>query len=201
MSGATLIAILAAGRASRFGGGKLDAPCAGKPLGNWAIEAVDAAGAPPGLIVVGPDAPSFTGIAMADGWALVTNPEPEAGIGGSVALAARHAECLGADALVLLLADMPLIDGAFIRQLLDGGSRDMPVAARYPSGKPGVPARFPAAMFADLSALSGDRGAAMLLAGRTGLLMIDPPAGSLLDVDDKEALARAESALRQRPIG
>ena len=33
------IALLAAGGATRFGGGKLDAQCAGKPLGQWALDA------------------------------------------------------------------------------------------------------------------------------------------------------------------
>ncbi|MFT3965605.1 MAG: NTP transferase domain-containing protein, partial [Sphingobium sp.] len=77
------VAILAAGRASRFGGGKLDAACAGKPLGRWVLDAVAAAGAPPGLIVVGPRPPAFAGDALHDGWTVITNAEAERGMGTS----------------------------------------------------------------------------------------------------------------------
>jgi len=190
-----LVAILAAGRATRFGGGKLDAPCAGKPLGQWAVDAVAAAGAAPGLIVTGPDGPDFAQAALWDGWTLVTNPAPEEGLGPSVALAARHAECVGAEALVLLLADMPLVSPEVIRALLEPAGH--PVALRYPGGRPGVPARFPAAMFADLAALTGDRGAAALLQGRGDLRLIDGDPVVVTDVDDAASLAHAEALLRR----
>ena len=38
------VALLAAGRGTRFGGNKLETACAGKPLGRWAIEAIEEAG-------------------------------------------------------------------------------------------------------------------------------------------------------------
>ncbi len=191
----TAIAILAAGRASRFGGGKLDAPCAGKPLGRWALDAVAEAGLPPGLLIVGPDAPAFADDAMMEGWAIITNPAPEEGLGGSVALAAGHADCLRADALLLLLADMPLIGAEGIGAILAHQPVTQPVAARYPSGRPGVPARFPAAMFGDLTALTGDSGAAALLRDRGDLHLLDLPDGALTDVDDADGIARAERLL------
>lgn len=192
----TLVAILAAGRGVRFGGGKLDAPCAGKPVGQWVVDAVTAAGAAPGLIVTGPDAPDFAQTAMWDGWALVANPAPEDGIGTSVAIAARHAECMAADALVLLLADMPLIGAEMIRRLTDTG--DHPVALRYPGDRPGVPARFPATMFADLADLTGDRGAAALLHGRADIRLIDGDPAALTDVDDPASLTSAQALLQGR---
>ena len=40
MGDAVFVAVLAAGRASRFGGGKLDADLAGKPVGQWVLDAV-----------------------------------------------------------------------------------------------------------------------------------------------------------------
>jgi len=70
-------------------------------------------------------------------------------------------------------------------------------ACRYPSGRPGVPARFPAAHFAALAALTGDRGAAALLAGG-GAALIDCAADDLIDVDRPEALARAGAILAAR---
>lgn len=193
-----LVAILAAGRASRFGGGKLDAPCAGKPLARWSMDAVRAAGLPPGLLIVGPDTPAFAGDAMADGWSVLTNPDPDAGLGGSVALAARHADCLRADALLLLLADMPLIGADMVGALAGREPLTQPVATHYPGGRPGVPARFPASLFGALSALTGDRGAALLLHDRRDVHLIDTSGEALIDVDDAAGLSRAERHLRAR---
>ena len=45
MAERVLGAVLAAGQARRFGGGKLDAPCAGRRLGSWALRAVEHDGA------------------------------------------------------------------------------------------------------------------------------------------------------------
>ena len=55
MASVPRVAVLAAGSATRFGGGKLEAICAGKPLGRWVLDAAEAAGLQPGTIVAGPD--------------------------------------------------------------------------------------------------------------------------------------------------
>ena len=59
MADAPLVAVLAAGSATRFGGGKLDAVLAGRRLGAWALATIERAGLPPGVIVVPPDALSL----------------------------------------------------------------------------------------------------------------------------------------------
>ena len=51
---APLVAVLAAGAASRFGGGKLDAMLAGKRVGQWVLDAVAAAGLPPPVLMRDP---------------------------------------------------------------------------------------------------------------------------------------------------
>src|SRR5690606_31154752 len=91
------VAVLAAGLATRFGGAKLDAPCAGKPLGRWALDAVADAGLKPGLLVTGPDGASFGA-----GWTMVINPQPAAGLGSSLALAASLAMASGKETMLVL---------------------------------------------------------------------------------------------------
>lgn len=177
-----LVAVLAAGLGTRFGGGKLDADCAGKPLGRWVLDAVTAAGIAPGVVVVGPRAPAF---ALASGWALVTNPHPEAGLGGSVALAAAAALAQHRD-LVLLLADMPLVTPDFLARL---AAHTTAAATRHPDGHAGVPALLPLALLGEAARLGGERGAARLLAGMEGLTLLDPPPGMLADVDRADDLA------------
>jgi CTP:molybdopterin cytidylyltransferase MocA len=186
------IAVLAAGGATRFGGGKLDAICAGKPLGRWVLDAVATAGLPTGMIVVGEDGAQFAG---GMGWELVPNPRASEGLGTSLALAARLALVKNARALVVLLADMPLLDAGFLRRL--AGSTP-PNATLYPDGDPGVPAVFGRAQLPALAELNGDRGASALLALMDGLTVLEAPAGMLADVDTAHDLVLVESQLSAR---
>ncbi len=176
--------MLAAGLGSRFGGGKLEAICAGKPLGRWALDAVEAAGLEPGLIVTGPEGVSFAG-----GWTPVINPMPEAGLGPSLALAARLALTGGRKALLVLLADMPLMTPVYLREL---AAAPAPAATRQFDGRAGVPALLSRALLTRAAKLTGERGAGPLL-GRAKLL--DAPPGTLRDVDTVEDLAEVERML------
>lgn len=188
------VALLAAGCGRRFGGDKLDANCAGKPLGQWAVEAIAAAGLDPGICVTGPARPRF--LESAQGWEQVVNPAPEAGLGFSLALAARHAEQAGNGALLVVLADMPLVAPAHLRVLAACAS---PAATGWGEDRPGVPALLPANLLPQIAALSGDAGAARILNALPDLVLLSAPPGSLLDVDTPEDLARAEAVLRERP--
>lgn len=187
MAEAPLVAVLAAGRATRFGGGKLEAICAGKPLGRWAIEAVEAAGLGPGVIVTAPEGASF-----ADGWTRLENRQPENGLGSSLAIAAQHALNEGASALLVLLADMPLLTPEFLHVLADAPA---PAATRQPDGHAGVPALLDRSLIEQALRLTGDRGAGPLLHEAP---LIDAPPGTLLDVDRAADLAEIERQLLER---
>jgi CTP:molybdopterin cytidylyltransferase MocA len=181
-----LVAVLAAGRGERFGGGKLAADCAGKPLARWAVEAAQAA-VSPGLVVAGPDGASF-----AAGWTVLTNPSPQDGLGSSLALAAQHALAVGAPSLLVLLADMPLVTPAYLTRL---AGRAAPAATRYPEGHAGVPALLDRSLIEVAAGLSGDHGLGPLLRGVT---LLDPPSGMLRDVDTPADLAEVERQLSAR---
>lgn len=185
MAEAPLVAVLAAGRGARFGGGKLEAVCAGKPLGRWVLDAVEAAGLGPGLIVTAPE-----GVSFAQGWTALVNPELEAGLGSSLAVAARATE--GKGALLVLLADMPLVTPDYLRTLAAAAA---PAATRQPDGRAGVPALLDCSLLERAAELTGDRGAGPLLAGVT---LIDAPQGSLRDVDTPADLAEVEGQLLAR---
>jgi len=184
--GKPLVAVLAAGRGTRFGGGKLEAMCAGKRLGRWSLDAIEGAGLRPGTIVTGPE-----GVTFAGSWTVLVNPAPEAGLGSSLALAASGALDAGARSMLVLLADMPLVTAAYLRRL---ASARAPAATRHPDGRPGVPGLLDRALMERAARLSGDRGAGPLLAGAT---LLDPPVGMLRDVDTPEDLASVERILRQ----
>jgi len=196
MTDRPLIALLAAGRASRFGADKLAAACAGAPLAGHAVAAVLATGLP-ALCITAPGArPSWLPADIP----AVPNPDAAEGLATSVALAAREAARRGAPSLLLHLADMPCVTPALLLAVAEAGAM---AACHYPSGCPGVPARFPADRFAELASLAGDRGAAALLQADPAVVLVDCAADDLIDVDTPEALARAEAVLnlRQRKAG
>ena len=181
MSGGLAVAILAAGGARRFGGGKLDADCGGKPLGRWALEAARTLDPDALRVVVSDEVPNF-----AQGVEIVRNPYAAHGLGTSASAAARWAIDREADALLVMLADMPLVLPATLRRLAEG---NLPSAAAYPGGKPGVPACFPAAMLQELAALGGEEGAALLLRGRSDVRLVACDPEELRDVDRPRDLA------------
>ena len=181
------VAVLAAGLGTRFGGNKLEATCADKPLGRWAIEVAEAAGLGPGMIVTGPG-----GVSFAEGWTKLVNPAPDEGLGSSLALAARLALMSGEEPLLVLLADMPLVSAQYVRELAE---QDAPAATRYPKGHAGVPALLDRSLMELAAQLTGDHGAGPLLRDAT---LLEPPLGMLRDVDTPEDLAEVERQLLAR---
>jgi CTP:molybdopterin cytidylyltransferase MocA len=178
------VAVLAAGQGMRFGGRKLEALCAGKPLGRWVLDAVEGAGLGQGTLVTGPE-----GVSFAEGWTALVNPQPEQGIGASLALAAQAALDDDGQSLLVLLADMPLVTAAYLREL---ATAPAPAATRQPDGRGGVPALLDRSLIGIAARLTGDRGAGPLL---EGIRLLDPPPGMLRDVDRPEDLAEVERTL------
>jgi CTP:molybdopterin cytidylyltransferase MocA len=182
-----LVAVLAAGSASRFGGGKLDADLAGTRVGQWVIDAVAAAGLFPGVIVVPGHTPVF---ARESGWPTLANVCASDGIGTSIALAASAALGQGR-ALLVLLADMPLVTAEHLAALLAHPA----AATLYPDGKAGVPALVGPQLLPHLAKLDGNTGAGPLLARYP---RVAAPPEMLLDIDRPEDLARAAALLTGR---
>lgn len=189
--------VLAAGQGKRFGGAKLDAPCAGLPLGAWALRAIEDAAVPPGVLIVPPAVPHFAAEARTRGWALATNNSADDGLSTSLRLAIRHADQAGHRAACIFLADMPLIGDRHVRSIVSAGPPDQPVATLYSDRRLGVPARFPRALFPTLATTASDGGASALLADLPTLVTMTDFT-DLRDVDTPADLSRAETILRSR---
>ncbi|MEN7535700.1 nucleotidyltransferase family protein [Aurantiacibacter flavus] len=187
-----LVAVLAAGEARRFGGGKLDALCAGQRVGAHVLAAVAEAGFASGVIVVPvSDVPMF---AQEIGWPLIENPNAEAGLATSVALAAQTALAQKHD-LLIVLADMPLVAPSHLAAL---AATEGLAASDYGTGKPGVPAFVPQELLAEITKLEGEGGAGRWLASRADCTLIAPPPSTLADVDRPEDIGPIEAALSAR---
>jgi CTP:molybdopterin cytidylyltransferase MocA len=191
-----LIAVLAAGLGSRFGGGKLDAACGERLLGEWAVVAALETGWPV-AVVAGPGERRFLA-PFAGRVSVIENASPSAGIGSSVALAAGAARKAGASAMVLMLADMPLVQPGSIRKLAQLARVHGMSATAWPGGRNGVPACFRPGHFDALASLSGDVGAQALLRScpEDALLRLD--AEQLSDVDTAADLAGVADLLAAR---
>lgn len=189
MSGPLAIVLLAAGKASRFGGGKVDADLHGTRLGRHSLDTALALDQGPVMVVVGEPVPSFVTEA-AELVKPLANPRVGEGLGTSVALAARYAETLGCMALLLLAADMPRVSEATLRRLVDACAPGKPSAVRHPDGRPGIPACFPRDWFTALQGLGGDSGAGALLRDAPTARIIAVPASELADVDTRQDLEK-----------
>jgi len=186
------VALLAAGRSTRFGDAdKLTAPLGDRPLIEWAADAGRAINAAQHFLVSGPGFPQHF---LPQGYAPVPNPDAAEGMATSLRIAARHAREIGASALLILLGDMPLVTAEHLAVLLAAFARDRgrPVFSRVAGGAPQPPAIFPATLFPALEALSGDAGARSLAQDAA---FVEAPETSLIDIDTPEDLARCEQLL------
>ena len=126
-----------------------------------------------------------------DGWA--------DGMGGSLALGVATLVGDGApDAILVALADMPLLRAADHAHVLGAHDRDDPMAVTRGAvgGRPGHPVVFGKGWFARLAALSGDEGAGSLLRGHA-VRLVGLDAETQRDVDTPEALAAARDVGRR----
>jgi molybdenum cofactor cytidylyltransferase len=192
---ATAALVLAAGAGSRFGGGKLLAPLAGRPILQHVLDALARAGLDDVVVVLGRDAPA---IEAAIAWRVerrVVNPDPERGLSSSLQVG-MAAVPSGADAVLIALGDQPLVAVDTIRALLGAPldpSRPVVVPAYAGDlGRNPVVLRRPA--FALVVEASGDRGLGPVLAAHPDAVQAIAVTGDNPDVDTRADLARAAEA-------
>jgi CTP:molybdopterin cytidylyltransferase MocA len=182
------VALLAAGASRRFGErDKLAEPFRGRLLGEHAAAAIPVeCFAKAWIITSRKDHPCVPGWIDA-GFDKVVNARAAEGMGTSVALAAELADANSCDALLIALADMPMVPQSHFAELaaLSMHPQDVIVSARGDARMP--PAIFGKDHFAALSGLRGDRGARDLLA--RGKIVPCPPEW-LVDIDTPEDLRR-----------
>lgn len=186
----TVLALLAAGRSTRFGRSKLDEDLWGKPVG---FHAVDALADTPFLARI-----AVTGDARLDyaarGLTVLPNRDPTRDQSSSLRLAAEFAVTAEADALLVVLADMPCVTAAHAHRLIAAAEGPQTVIASTGDGVPQPPALFGRARFDALLSVTGDHGARDLIRGARKLIA---PAEDLIDIDTPEDLR----ALRLSRIG
>lgn len=156
--------VLAAGEGTRFGGTKQLALLDGKPLAQYAVDALASAGVDELVVVTGHDAEAVeAALRLPPQGRFARNPDHATGQATSLA-AGLHALADDSEAAVVLLADQPGVTDAEVRALVDAFTANRPRIVRivYTDG-PG-PALLSREIYADAGHLHGDVGARELIA-------------------------------------
>ena len=202
MTEGTLALVLAAGAGSRFGGGKLLASIAGRPILQHVLDSLAAAGLTEVVVVLGRDAPAIEASMAWRTERRVVNPDPERGLASSLLVgfeAMNHAVGAASEAVkavLVVLGDQPLLSVEAIRTVV-GAPADPARPFVVPAysddrGRNPVLVRRPA--FALIGEATGDRGLGPVLAAHPDLVMEVPVTGANPDLDTPSDLARLVEA-------
>lgn len=196
---ATAGVILAAGASRRFGAPKQLARFAGQPLILRVCEIALAAELQPLVVVLGACAEDVAARIQHLPVECAYNDQWASGMASSLRCGIQHLERIThSQAAAISLVDQPLIDAAHLKALCALRARaQVHIAATRYGDTLGAPAVFARALFDQLCALRGDRGAGALIrasASRVALAFED----AAIDIDRPEDL---ETAHRRRDSG
>ncbi len=176
----TGIVVLAAGSSSRMGSPKQLLAYRGKPLLRHAVETALASACGPVIVVLGSNAstiaPSLYGLDVQ----IISNPLWEQGMGSSIHAGVRAAQGRALDAVILTVADQPLLTPDTYRRLAAGAN---PIVTSEYSDTVGVPVLFTAAFFPHLLALAPDQGCKKLILSNPDATLRIPCPEAALDLD------------------
>lgn len=186
--------LLAAGASRRLGQPKQLLMLDGETLLARTVRLATEAGAAPVLVVVGANAELIGAAVLADSAAAVMNEEWEQGIASSIHAGVKALDAGSPDArgVLILACDQPRLSSEHLRGLIEtfGSQSEASIVASTYAGVHGIPAVFPREAFADLLALSGDKGARALLMQPPCLLLTVPFEGGEVDIDQPGDLAQ-----------
>jgi CTP:molybdopterin cytidylyltransferase MocA len=155
--------VLAAGSSNRFGSAKQLATYGGIPLVTRAVRLAESICGARSVLVAGHQwRPVVEACRPLQGF-FVNNTRHRSGMGGSIACGVRSVTG-AAEAVLLLLADQPLITQGHLKQLVTNWARSPDeITATSFAETVGPPVIFPGRYFTKLSGLQGDRGAREIL--------------------------------------
>ena len=114
---------------------------------------------------------------------VVVAPDADEGMAASLRAGAENAFQRGADALMIMLADMPELETGDLRVMMRAWDGKSVTRAGDDEGQPGHPVIFPARLFPALMALRGDQGARAVLAAEEVICVPLPGTRATTDLD------------------
>jgi molybdenum cofactor cytidylyltransferase len=186
--------VLAAGQSSRMGGvSKLFAEVDGVPMLARAVNAALASVASSVTVVLGHEAEKAEALLAGRRVNIVRNPDYAQGMSTSLR-AGLGALPPGAEAVVVLLADMPRVNATHVDRLIaafDPGNPSIVVPMQ--GGRRGNPILWPREFFAEMQAVSGDQGAReLLVANAARIVSVNLDDAIHADIDTPDDLRRAQ---------
>ena len=183
--------ILAAGQSQRYGRTKLLELVNGRPMLQHALAVAQEVCPGRVCLVTGHESEDITKASANLANQVVLNDEYASGIGSSIAKGVSHL-MEDAAAVIIMLADQPLVTAAHIGQIIEkwGSDPDAIVATRF-SGLDGPPVLFGQKYFGQLSELTGDAGAKHVLRAHPNAVRTVGFEPAAIDIDtpsDLEAL-------------
>jgi molybdenum cofactor cytidylyltransferase len=190
---------LAAGRGSRAGG---DTPkpvlvLAGRPLGEWALDAARASGAHPVVLVVGHQGPRVRRVAP-EGVMIVEARSWRRGLAHSLRAGLRALEgWMEVTAVCVGLADQPLVGADAYRRLVAAHDDGAALAVATYDGTRGNPVLIARSLWPEALALDGDEGARELMRHHPVVEVDCSGTGNPFDVDTLDDLAAIQQTLER----
>ena len=192
--------VLAAGSGSRFGGAKLLAGLAGRPILQHVLDTIAQSGLDDVVVVLGDAAADVEAAIAWRGERRVVNPDPAGGLAGSLRIGMRAVDPSATAALVVL-GDQPRVAPATIRALRDATPQPgrTVVVPRYRADRGRNPVLLHRPAFGLVQEAQGDRGLGPVLVAHPGLVHEVPMNGHNPDVDTRADLVElAEAAWAER---
>ncbi len=189
--------LLASGLSSRFeDGDKLMAPLGTAPvldhIAQLDLETTVAAR----IAVTNPNAPDRRACLEQSAWHCLDNDSPESGQAHALALGINHIrEHTEADAVLMLLADMPFITRAHLTKLTAALTPTTRAIMSSNGAALMPPAIFRRPEFSALKGLTGDTGARGIFRALDDTVTVDLPSKALMDIDTVSDLQNAEASL------
>jgi molybdenum cofactor cytidylyltransferase len=183
--------LLAAGAGKRFGGGKLLFPVDGEPMIARALRLYAALPLTARICVTRAEETEIQRLAHENGFPVVINPDPERGVGTSVAIATEAilAREPALDGILYAVADQPNLTQQSVRKLIEMFEEHSDdIASLSFEKRRGNPAIFPAEFYPELCALKEDTGGGAVIKRHTDRLRLTEvlSARELDDIDTKE---------------
>ena len=178
--------VMAAGNSTRYRGNKLAALLRGKPIIEYALDAV-----PTGhfaAVTVVTQYPEIEEMAARRGFRTIRNEHPDWGISHTIRLGTEAMK--DCNAILYMVADQPLLDDASVERILECW-RQHPcnIVGASHNGKRGNPCIFPKEFFEELMQLREDHGGNTVIRRYPDrLLTVEVAQEELTDVDTPEAL-------------
>ena len=167
--------LLAAGAGKRFGGGKLLHTIDGEPMIARALRLFSEVPFAARVCVTRAEETEIQRLALENGFSVSINPDPERGVGTSVAIATESilAREPGLDGILYAVADQPYLTQDSVNRLVEAFSAHPgDIASLCFEKRRGNPAIFPAEFYPELCALKADIGGGAVIKRHTDRLQL-----------------------------